>query len=190
MDMKCTFPERLLNIIPISTNETYDPKTGSIKYSYEFSNKFSLFSGTLSENISIDHTGPVDVFNQAFVLGRKLGPAIQSLGSKTSSRKKVTIELGVPAPFDISACFINSSSCPLFTGGTTFKKVEELLKGLKPFGERTSMFGNIRSAQPGQAWVHSDNISWNPAVGSFSRSVEWVYQYCNQKLDRPSLSEM
>jgi hypothetical protein len=183
--------ERLLNVIPVSTTETHDPKKGSIKYSYAFSNNLQLFSGALSENITINHTGPVDVFNQAFVLGRRLGPAIQSLGAKTSSRKRVSIELTVPAPFDINACFLNSSGCPLYTGGITFGQIEELLNGLKPFGARSaSMFGTMRSVQPGQVWVKEDSINWNPAMGNFSRSVEWVYQYCNNNLSRSNLDEM
>ncbi len=183
--------ERLLNTNPVSSNETHDPKKGSIKYSYEFTNNLNLFSGVLSESISINHTGPVDVFNQAFVLGRRLGPAIQSLGAKTSARKRVTIDLTVPAPFDINACFLNSTGCPLYTGGITFGQMEELLQGLKPFGNRTAtMFGTARPPIAGQSYVKEDSINWNPAIGSFSRSVEWVYQYCRNDLTRSSLSEM
>lgn len=184
--------ERLLNVIPISNTETHDPKKGSISYSYEYSNQLSLFSGVISESISIDHTGPTDIFNQAFVLGRKLGPVIQSLGAKTSSSKKLTIDLTVPVPTGLDGCFLSSSSCPLYTGGFVFKKMEELISGVTPFGARTDMFGSekIRPAQDGKAYLKGDNITWNPAIGNFSRSIEWIYQYCNNNLTRSNLQEM
>lgn len=182
--------ERLLNVIPVTNTETHDPRKGSISYSYEYNNRNSLFSGVLSENINIEHTGPTDVFNQAFVLGRRLGPAIQSLGSKTSSYKKLTIDLSVPVAYDINACFLNSPSCPLYTGGLTFLKMEEIINGLKPFGARTPIFGIVRSTQSGQVYLRSDNITWNPANGSFNRSIEWTYQFCDNNLSRSSLAEM
>jgi hypothetical protein len=182
--------ERLLNVIPVTNTETHDPRKGSISYTYEYNNRNSLFSGVLSENINLEHTGPVDIFNQAFVLGRRLGPAIQSLGAKTASYKTLTIELSVPVAYDINACFLDSPSCPLYTGGLTFLKMEEVINGLKPFGARTSMFGTIRGDQPGQVYLKGDNITWNPANGSFSRSIQWVYQFCNNNLSRSSLTEM
>lgn len=77
----------VLNIIPISTSETHNLKKGSISYSYEFNNKFTIISGVLYESVSIEETGPTDVIGEAFVLGRSLGPVLQNLGTKTSTKK-------------------------------------------------------------------------------------------------------
>lgn len=174
--------EPLLNIIPISTTEGHDPRKGSITYSYEFNNRFRFISGVLSENISINDTGPTEVINQAFVLGRRLGPVMQSLGTRTNANKSVTIEVIVAPPTGSAGFFISSQECPLWTGGTTYRTIEDLIKGFQPFGERiSSVFGNTmsRSSQPGQVFITQDDSSWAPTEGRYTRNMAWVYQTCN-----------
>lgn len=173
--------EPLLNIIPISTTEGHDPRKGSITYSYEFNNRFRFLSGVLSENITINDTGPTEVINQAFVLGRRLGPVLQSLGTRTSANKSVSIEVIVAPPTGAAGFFTSSQECPLWTGGTTYRTVEDLIKGFQPFGERVnSVFGNVsRASTPGQVYITQDDHSWAPTEGRYTRNVAWVYQTCN-----------
>jgi hypothetical protein len=173
--------ESLLNIIPVSTTEGHDPRKGSISYSYEFNNKFNLISGVISENITLNETGPTDVFSEAFVIGRQLGPVIQSLGTKTSTRKDLTVEVVVVPPSSIAGLIMTNNQCPLFTGGSVYSHIEGIVQGLKPFGARAgSYFGNInRGEMPGQVYLSQDNHSWNPTEGRYSRSVSWVYQQCS-----------
>lgn len=173
--------ERLINIIPISTSETHDPKKGTIGYSYEFNNRLNIISGVISETISVTDTGPVDVINQAFVLGRKLGPVLQNLGARTSANKSVTIDILVPPPSSMDGCLLQSNMCPVYTGGTTYATINRLIEGLKPFGTRDSViFPNMsRADDTGQVYVTSDNHDWNPTEGRFTRTVSWVYQTCN-----------
>jgi hypothetical protein len=172
----------VLNIIPVNTSETHNPRKGTISYSYEFTNKFTMISGVIFENISIEDTGPTDVINEAFVLGRALGPVLQSLGTKTSSRKQISIEVGVVPPSSLGGFFMQKQECPLWTGGTVYTTITGLVEGFKPFGDRRSdIFGNVlvRQGIEGQVYVASDNQSWNPNEGRYSRTVSWIYQQCS-----------
>lgn len=179
--------ENILNIIPVSTTEAHDPRKGSINYTYEFNNKFTLISGVLAENVNINDTGPIDVINEAFVLGRRLGPVLQSLGSKTSSKKDITVEVFVMPPTGLAGFTMTNKECPLWTGGTVYTTIIGIIEGLKPFGDRsTSIFGNLANETrtggptnvPGQVYTTQDNQTWNPTEGRFSRSVSWTYQTC------------
>jgi hypothetical protein len=174
----------LLNIIPISTTEGHNTRQGKITYGYEFNNKFTIISGVIYENITIDDTGPADVIAEAFVIGRSLGPVLQDLGTKTSAKKSVTIEVGVVPPTSVNGFFLNNSECPLFTGGSVFTTISGIVEGLKPFGDRaSSIFGNTSripaTNMPGLAFVNQDNYNWDPSNGKFTRQVGWTYQPCN-----------
>lgn len=172
--------ESLLNINPTSTTEGFDPRKGTISYSVEYTNKLTLITGVISENISINETGPTDVFGESFIIGRRLGPIIQSLNSKTSTRKDVSIDITVLPPSSIQGILMTSKECPLYISGSLYKQIDTVIEALRPFGAHdASMFGNtMRPRQPGQAFVSQDNHSWNPAEGRYSRNVSWTYQQC------------
>ena len=173
--------QKLLNIIPISTNEGHDPRKGTISFSYEFNDKFRFISGVLAENITVNQTGPVDVINEAFVLGRRLGPVLQSLGAKTSAKKDLTFEVIVVPPSSWKGFMLSNAECPLYTGGNTYKSIQTIIEGFKPFGDRqSSVFGTFsRTNDTGQVYVSQDNANWNPTEGRYTRTVGWVYQTCN-----------
>jgi hypothetical protein len=176
----------LLNIIPISTSESHNTRKGTISYSYDFNNKFTMISGVIAENVSIEDTGPVDVIGEAFVLGRALGPVLQNLGTKTTSKKSVSIEVTVVPPSSLAGFFMQNSVCPLWTGGTIFSTITGILEALKPFGDRASSFigaspvtrGGGATNNTGQVFVAQDNQSWDPTNGKYVRSVAWNYQQC------------
>jgi hypothetical protein len=172
--------ENLLNPNPTSTTEGHDPRKGTISYSMEYNNKLNLISGVISENITISDTGPTDVFSESFVIGRRLGPILQSLNTKTSSRKDVSIDIVVPVPSSIKGLLITNAECPVYTGGSIYKDIDNLIEGLRPFGARTSLFGNLaRQQTQGQVFVSQDSQNWNPSDGRYSRSISWIYQQCN-----------
>ena len=172
--------ENLLNPNPTSTTEGHDPRKGIISYSVEYTNKLNLISGVLSENIGISDTGPADVFGESFIIGRRLGPILQSLNAKTSARKDVSIDITVVPPSSAANLTMTSSGCPMYTGGTIYTSINNLIEALRPFGARTSnFFGTVRTSAPGQVFVSQDNQSWNPSDGRYSRNVSWVYQQCD-----------
>jgi len=177
--------ENLLNIIPISTSEGHNPRKGTISYSYQFTNKNRFIIGALFENITINDTNPNDVISEAFVLGRRLGPVLQSLGSRTSSTRDVTLEIGVIPPSSWGGLLLNNKECPLWTGGPIYSGINELLKGLKPFGDRpVDLWGNFSTRgftlnMSGQVYTKGDSESWNPMDGRYTRTISWVHQQCN-----------
>jgi hypothetical protein len=171
----------VLNIIPVGTSETHNVKKGSISYNYQFHNKFTIISGVLYENVSMEDSGPTAIIGEAFVLGRALGPVLQSLNTTTSAKKTITIELGVVPPTSMNGFFITHSDCPLWTGGTIYKTVTGMIEGFKPFGDRiANIFGsaNTRINTPGQAYLTQDTQQWEPNSGRYLRTVSWVYQQC------------
>lgn len=176
----------LLNIIPVSTSESHNTRKGTISYSYDFNNKFTIISGVISENVSIEDTGPTDVVGEAFVLGRALGPVLQNLGTKTSAKKQVTVEVTVVPPSSLKGFFLQNNDCPLWTGGAVYNTIKTIIEGLKPFGDRpTAFFGSPnqgRSGGPlnaqGQVFVSNDSQSWDPTNGRFVKTVTWTYQQC------------
>jgi len=173
--------ERLLNINPVSCTEDHDTRKGIIGYSYEFSNRFTYLSGVLSENIRISDNGPADVINEAFVLGRRLGPALQNLGSRTSSKKDLSIEVSVVPPFNIAGFVLNNKECPVYTGGAVFSGVSGLINDFKPFSltRLNGVFGGAGNVTTsGTAYVSSDTTIWDPIQGKYTRNVSWIYQHC------------
>jgi hypothetical protein len=173
--------DRMLNVIPYSTTEGHDPKRGVITYSYEYNNKYTLMSGVISENITVTDNAPVDVVAEVFVLGRKLGPVLQALGTKTSCTKDVSIEITTMPATGIDQYFMNNTACPMHTGSTLYQNIQLIVEGLKPFGVRNStVFGaGQRGAGTGQVYVDRDTQSWNPSEGRYTRNVSWKYQQCN-----------
>ena len=185
--------ERPLNLNPVSTSETHDPRKGIINYTYEYTNKFKYFHNTIAESITISDTHPSQVVNEAFVLGRRLGPVLQDLGTITSARKEINLEVIVVPPSSIQGCFMSHNQCPLYIGGDLYNGISGMINQLKPFGDRpTSVFGSLGERNPvtgdeGNLYVASDTHSWEPAAGVYRRTVAWIYQHCTvneQTLDQ------
>ena len=185
--------DKPLNVNPISTSETHDARKGTINYSCEFSNKFRYFPNTLAESITISDTNPVSVVNEAFVLGRRLGPVLQDLGTVTSSRKEISLEVFVVPPTSIQGFFMSHPDCPLYIGGDLYNGISGMINQLKPFGDRpTAVFGSLGERTPligdeGELYIANDSHSWEPADGAYRRNVTWTYQHClstTQTLDQ------
>ena len=176
--------ERPLNLNPVSTSETHDPRKGIINYTYEYTNKFKYFKNTIAESITISDTHPSQVVNEAFVLGRRLGPVLQDLGTITSSRKEISLEIIVVPPSSIQGCFMSHVHCPLYIGGELYGDITGMINQLKPFGDRpSSVFGSLGTRNPlsgdeGNLYIASDTHSWEPAAGVYRRNVAWIYQHC------------
>ena len=180
--------QRRLNYIPVSTSEGHDPLKGIITYSHQYTNKTKIFSGVIAESVDISVNGPGDVISEAFVIGRPLGPVLQNLNTRTSTTKSVNIEITVVPPSSAQGFLLDQTQCPVYTGSQLFQQIEDLVEGLKPYGQaKSTVFDNFnRPASQGNVFIKSNTYNWNPAEGKYARSVEWVYQPCqlNGQLDR------
>jgi len=179
--------QRRLNYIPVSTSEGHDPLKGIITYSHQYTNKTKIFSGVIAESVDISVNGPGDVISEAFIIGRPLGPVLQNLNTRTSTTKSVNIEITVVPPSSTQGFLLDQTECPVYTGSQLFQQIEDLVEGLKPYGQAKSTVLNFnRNADTGNVFIKSNTYNWNPAEGKYSRSVEWVYQPCqlNGQLDR------
>jgi hypothetical protein len=151
-----------LNIIPAETRVGKNPITGSINYSYTFDNRPSnVFSGALSENITVNDTFDEYVVALIPILGRAAGPILQPINTKQASRRELSIEVVMPTvSFGSGESSIRAA---LFTSRPT-----------------ANLSGIINAANPaGQGFTSyqvSNTENWNPKSGRYSRNIGWLYQ--------------
>lgn len=171
--------EPQLNIIPISTSESHNIRKGSVGYTYQFNNKANIATGVISSNITIDTTFPNDVFAESFVLGRQLGPVLQDLGTITSAKKSINIEVNVVPPRSLDGYLMDNVNCPLYTGGNIFSTITGIAEALKPYGDKPAHLGFTNSVNDaGKVFVVGNQESWNPIQGKYNLQLSYVYQPC------------
>ena len=172
--------EAQLNIIPISTSETHNTRKGTLSYSYQFNNKPNFITGVISSNITVDTTFPNDVFAESFVLGRSLGPVLQDLGTITTAKKNINIEVNVIPPKTMNGILMSDPDCPLYTDGYVYSTITGIIESLKPYGDRQqSYFSPARLNDSGKVFVVNNQENWNPIQGKYTLSLGYVYQPCN-----------
>jgi hypothetical protein len=168
--------ETLLSIIPVSTSEGHDPKKGTINYTYEFSNRLNIISGVITENINVSYDNPIDNTTEVQVIGRSLGPIIQRTGRSTP-KKTLSIEIGIPPVTGIEQVALTNQKCPLHRTGFLFQTIEKIIEAHRPYSPSTFLDVNTpRGATSGLVYTSSDNESWNPTSGKYSRNISWTYQ--------------
>lgn len=175
--------ESALNVVPVSTSEGHDPHKGTINYSYEFNNKnnmlSSVWNGVLSENINVTIDSPADSTSEIQVLGRALGPIIVSNG-KTTARKSISVDIVIVPPNKPKECLQTDPTCPLYRDNILWQTINTVIEGHRPYGDRTNaLFENSVSQPNGTVYKQSDQESWSPSQGRYSRSVSWIFQQCN-----------
>ena len=173
--------EPQLNIIPISTSETHNTRKGTLSYTYQFNNKANIATGVISSNITVDTTFPNDVFAEAFVLGRQLGPVLQDLGTITTAKKSINIEVNVIPPTNFDGYLMDNVNCPLYTGGNIFSTITGIAEALKPYGDKPAHLGFSGGSinDRGKVFVVGNQESWNPIQGKYNLQLSYVYQPCN-----------
>lgn len=176
--------EAQLNIIPISTSEAHNTRKGSLSYTYQFNNKPNFITGVISSNISVDTTFPNDVFAESFVLGRTLGPVLQDLGTITTAKKNISIEVNVIPPKHMNGLLMSSPDCPLYHGGYVYQTITGIIESLKPYGDQQSAYFNPpRVNDRGKVFIVNNQENWNPTQGTYTLSLGYVYQPCNASRD-------
>ncbi len=168
--------ETLLSTIPVNTSEGHDPRKGTISYSYEFTNRLTIISGVISENINVSYDNPVDNTTEIQIIGRALGPVVQRTG-RSAPKKTVSVEIGIPPVTGISQISLNNPSCPMHKDGYLFRTIEQIIEAHRPYSP--SLFLNEPTSVQGLVYTSSDGEQWSPTTGKYSRSVSWIYQQLN-----------
>lgn len=157
---------RQLNPIPVSMTESHRKNVGEIDYSFEFNNRpLNLIAGSVSETLSISDTFPSQQIAEIFVLGRKLGPVLQDLGTVTSSVRDVNFEVVLPRPRILSQRFVFPTD--------TFNSIVNVVEQLNPkytFGTSNNNQANIKS------YVTADTQTYDPLEGRIRVQKTWVWQ--------------
>lgn len=142
--------------------------TGEITYNLEFDNRpVNIISGVLSETINVNDTYPGDVFAVIPVLGRKTGPVLQYLGTRTEYRRDVGIEILL----DYTDVPYGSGRNPLLLTKPSLNEpiktqLNNLIKQLSP------------AYEPGvrKYFLSPPAESWNPKEGRYSINLSWTYE--------------
>jgi hypothetical protein len=153
--------ENPLNPIPVSSSEGFNPAEGSITYSWSFNNRpITIISGAISETLTIDDTLPSQIISSIYVLGRKLGPVLQDIGTVTSYSRSVTLEVVFPRP---------SSLRQMSFPGDSYKSITGVLDSFDP---KNLYADGIRS------FVKQNTENWNVTEGRFTKTKAWEYTRC------------
>jgi hypothetical protein len=190
----CDYLDKRENIILDTrfVNKTIgsDPTRGTITYSCEFNNRrgANQIKGATILSLNVQDSKPADVIAEMFVMGRKRGPILQDTGSKTAKTRQVSIEIQTTIPRNMGEFDTRYNACPMWTGGIVYKDLLNIIDMLRPVLPDTwipTKLADLRSKDPsitlingsyaGQVYIKSDDETWNPIEGRFSKTITWVY---------------
>jgi|TARA_B100001094_G_scaffold97673_1_gene93725 hypothetical protein len=157
-----------LNSQPTSISLGMNEFNGEITYSLDFDNRpTNIISGVLSENISVNDTYPGDVFATIPVLGRKTGPVLQYIGTRTEYKRDLQIELQM----DYTNLHYGNGQRELVTQKPsivepTRTQLRQLIQSMSPAYEL-----GVR-----KYFIEAPQESWSPKTGNYSFSISWTYE--------------
>ncbi len=158
--------ENLLHPIPVSTTEGFNPYEGTVTYNYSYNNRpQNIIANALSETLSVDDVGSTPLVASLFVLGRRLGPILQDLGTITASTRSVTFEVVFPKP---------SSLRDLHFPGASLASINNVIDSFDPerFMADSSITQGIKS------YITQNTTNWNLSEGRLNRTKQWTWVRC------------
>ena len=169
--------QQTLNTTPLSLSIGVNKAAGEITYAVEYDTRPSnLVTGAVSEEISINDTYPGDVFASIPVLGRKTGPVLQYVGTRTEYRRSLSIDLVMGSNYvykpntNLFTPEVNTLSYiatkPSLTNPQS-AQIKSIIDGASPKNE-TGIEKWLVSPSPAE--------TWNPKTGSWNFNIEWVYE--------------
>lgn len=152
-----------ITLNPLATNVTVgrNPIGGVITYGTEFNDRPSnLIAGSKSETFTIQDTNQHDIFAVIPVIGRSVGPVLQSMGARSEKRRRISLEV-VAAPGNY------------LSGLTSLAGIQSQMTALIGSYAPGGSFG------PSVAFVNflsSDEQTVDVFGSRISRNVEYVYE--------------
>lgn len=138
-----------LSTVPLNKIVGHNPENGIITYTYEFDNRpTNLVTGAISEVITVINNAKTDVFASIPVLGRPLGPILQSIGTVTTAKRTIQIEAQLPAA----------------TNTTT------------PVEPNTNAIIAANVPNGTVVFLSQDDTSWTSRTGKYSRTVSFTWE--------------
>ena len=187
---------RIMNPRPTDESISYSPANGTINYSFTFNDKpFLSIPNSIFENITINDTNAADKIAEIGVIGRPLGPILQSVGTVTSQRRTVAIDIvvkptgyvpakgfganlpaigfveddeGEPTDVMTNQQDISVSGCGYLSQAPS----EHVNNWIESFNPKYCNNGLI-------VYKTEDSENWEPMLGKYGRRVSWVFTPCN-----------
>ena len=159
-----TYSGYSLNINPTLSRVSKNPLAGVITYSFEYDDRpYNIVSGALSEIITIADNFHTNVVAAIPVLGRALGPVLQSIGTSEPLTRQLTVELIMP-----KSNF----------GTNTLSDLKSVFFAQRP---TVDVSGIINAANPSnngfsQVYKTQDVENWSPKTGQYSRNINWTFE--------------
>jgi hypothetical protein len=159
--------ENPLNPIPISITEGFNPAEGSVTYVWSYNNRpLNYIAGSISENLTVDDTFATPLIASIFVLGRKLGPILQDLGTISASKRRVTFEVVFPRPSSLRDLKLKNEQYSQITG---------LIESFNP---QNLMPINGTNQQGIRSYITSDTAVWSITEGRLTKEKTWEWTQC------------
>ena len=159
--------ESPLHPIPISITEGFNPAEGSVTYSWAYNNRpLNLVSGSISETLTVNDNFPAQQIAEIFVIGRRLGPVIQDLGTYTSASRDVTFEVLFLRPTGLSGLQFPKTAYQAITG---------IVESFNP----TYLLGTTNNTSNCKAFVKSNTENWSVSEGRFVKTKSWAWTKCD-----------
>jgi len=153
---------RTLNSMVLNKSVGWGPNNGVITYNYEYNDRpTNCIAGSFIENITVTDTNPVDVFAEIPILGRSAGPILQDMGTVTSRKRSVSVEVVMPLSTGcgVAAFFATNPSGDVETIVNYF------------YAELTGVYGKV--------FTSNSSATWEPRSGRYSRQIEWTVGSCS-----------
>jgi len=170
--------EPALNPLPVTITEGFNPAEGTITYSWVYNNRpLNLVSGSISETLTVNDNFPTQQIAEIFVLGRRLGPVIQDLGTYTSASRDVTFEVTFLRPTGLSG---------LQFPKTAYQNITGIVESFNP----KYLFGTNPSDQICKSFVKTNTENWNVSEGRFVKTKGWSWVKCDALIvSNPNVSD-
>lgn len=168
--------ESALHPIPISITEGFNPAEGTVTYSWAYNNRpLNLVSGSISETLTINDNFPAQQIAEIFVIGRRLGPIMQDLGTYTSASRDVTFEVLFLRPTGLSGLRFPKTAYQAITG---------IVESFNP----TYLLGTTPANSNCKAFVKSNTENWYVSEGRFVKTKSWAWTKCDNVVgENPNL---
>lgn len=152
---------RSLHTSTVNSSIGHNLTKGLINYTYQYDDRPTVcIAGALWESIVITDINPADVFAELPIIGRIAGPILQDINTVTSRKRSISIEALMPITAGCTVNLLMASSPSALT--TTFINQIE-----------ADLINNFS-----QVFRSSDQESWDPKGGKYTRQVEFTYSNC------------